>query len=92
MKNAVQVTILGQQFAVKSDAGAEEVQRVAAYVNDQLSLIVEGRKTADTLNAAILALMNVAGTYLRLQDENAEMKNRLNRLLERIAEYDGAVP
>ncbi len=84
MKNAVQVTILGQQYSIKSDAPPEEVRRVARYVNDQLLRVVESRKTADTLHAAILALMNVAGAYLRLSDDDTEMNKRLNNLLDRV--------
>lgn len=84
MKEAVQVTILGQQYTVKSESGAADVYRVAAFVNDQLSHVARGKKTVDTLNSVILALMNLAGAHLQLLDEHTEAEKRLFRLLKRL--------
>ncbi|BCA79170.1 cell division protein ZapA [Desulfuromonas sp. AOP6] len=86
MKNAVQVTILGQQYTVKSDADAVDVHRVATFVNDQLSHVARGKKTADTLNSVILALMNLAGAHLQLLDAHSEAERHLHRLLKRLEE------
>ncbi|BCR04169.1 hypothetical protein DESUT3_12380 [Desulfuromonas versatilis] len=87
MKQAVQVTILGQQYTVKSEAPAEEVRRVAAFVNEKISEVAAA-KTVDTLNSAVLALMNVSGSYLRLRDAESSrdesLEGRLRLLLERL--------
>lgn len=87
MKQAVQVTILGQQYTVKSEASAEEVRRVAEFVNSQISEVAAS-KAVDTLNTAVLALMNVGGAYLRLQDKagaaERDLRERLKRLLARL--------
>lgn len=87
MKHAVQVTILGQQYTVKSEALPEEVQRVADFVNRQVDEVTAGR-SVDTLNSAILTLMNIGGAYLRLQDAAAERQQeaerRLQALLQRL--------
>ena len=89
MKHAVQVTILGQQYTVKSEAPPEEVQRVADFVNRQVAEVTASR-AVDTLNSAILTLMNIGGAYLRLQDNTAERQQeaegRLQRLLRRLEE------
>lgn len=88
MKSAVQVTILGQMFAVRSDASAEEVRRGAAFVNEKLSAVTGGLRTADSLHAALLTLLNVAGDYLQLRDggeaAQQELAGRLVRLSARI--------
>lgn len=88
MKQAVQVTILGQQYTVKSEASPEEVRRVAEFVNNRIAEVVAASRAVDTLNTAILALMNVGGAYLRLQDKagaaERDLKERLNRLLARL--------
>lgn len=89
MKYAVQVTILGQQYTVKSEAPPEEVQRVADFVNRQVAEVTANR-AVDTLNSAILTLMNIGGAYLRLQDTAAERQQeaegRLQKLLQRLEE------
>jgi cell division protein ZapA len=86
LKHAVQVTILGQQYTVKSAASPEEVQRVADFVNCQVAEVTAS-KSVDTLDSAILTLMNIGGAYLRLQDSVAErqqVEGRLQELLQRL--------
>jgi len=86
MKQAVQVTILGQQFTVKSSNPAEQVERVAAYVNRQLALTAASAPTADTLHVTVLTLLNIAGAYLQLQDQGGDprLRERLETLLGRL--------
>jgi cell division protein ZapA len=88
LKQAVQVTILGQQYTVKSEASPEEVRRVAEFVNGQIAEVVAASRAVDTLNTAVLALMNVGGAYLRLRDKaggaERDLKDRLKRLLIRL--------
>ncbi len=86
MKHAVQVTILGQQYTVRSSASPDEVERVAEFVNRQVAEVAAS-KAVDTLNTAVLALMNIGGAYLRLQDAMAvdqQGEERLQRLLQRL--------
>lgn len=87
MKEPLQVTLLGQTFAVRSNASAADVQRVAAFVNGKLAEVSGGR-SADSLHVALLALLNVSGDYLRLCDDagqgGQELVERLNRLLRQI--------
>ncbi len=92
MKQAVEVTILGQQFTVRSEASPDEVRRVARFVNAKISEVSSISRSADSLNCAILALMNVSGAFLRLQDQGDEnVRVRLDALINRIeqAGFDG---
>ncbi len=91
MKHAVQVTILGQQYTVKSAASPEEVQRVADFVNRQVAEVTAS-KSVDTLNSAILTLMNIGGAYLRLQDTVAERQQVEGRLRELLLRLEHACP
>ena len=64
MKQSVQVSILGQQFNLRSDAPPEQVHRVARFVEDQISQVTGSGRTVDSLQAAILALLNVSAAHL----------------------------
>jgi len=93
LKQAIAVTVLGQQFTVKSEVSADEVRRVADFANDKISEVMAASKSADSLNCAILALMNVSGAFLRLQEQIAEtgsedVRGRLQALLDRIEQAD----
>jgi cell division protein ZapA len=64
MKKSIQVSILGQQFNLRSEASPEQVQRVARFVEDQINQVTSSGRTVDTLQAAILALLNVSAAHL----------------------------
>ncbi len=65
MKQSVKVSLLGQEFHLKSDSSAEEVQRVASFVEEQIAQVTSAGRTVDTMQAAILALFNVSAIHLQ---------------------------
>lgn len=87
MKQSVQVSILGQQFNLKSDAPPEQVHRVARFVEDQISQVSNSGRAVDSLQAAILALLNVSAAHLEgtpsVSAFETETK-RLNQIVEKI--------
>ena len=90
MKQSVQVSILGQQFNLKSDAPPEQVHRVARFVEDQISQVSRAGRTVDSLQAAILALLNVSAAHLDTAQAGQDVVNneqegqRLIALIEKI--------
>jgi cell division protein ZapA len=87
LNQPVQVTILGQQYMVKSEAPAEEVRKVADFVNARIEEVSAASKTVDSLNVAVLALLNVSGSYLRLKEQSPtdeQLEERLRHLLGRL--------
>ena len=87
MKQSVQVSILGQQFHLKSDAPPEQVHRVARFVEDQISQVTSSGRAVDSLQAAILALLNVSAAHLGGEpapDNSEAEKQRLGQLIEKI--------
>nr|WP_320050137.1 cell division protein ZapA [uncultured Desulfuromonas sp.] len=86
MKQSVRVTILGQDYSIRSSRSAEEIQRVAAYVDARIAEVLAAGATADTLDAAVLALMNVAGLYFDSQHELEQAGNTLSESLQTLDE------
>ena len=86
MKQVAEVTILGQQYTFKSDTDPKAIEQVADFVNERIDEVISSGYTADTLGAAVLALMNVAGEYLQLRDGNeaVQVQQRLEKLLARL--------
>lgn len=64
MKESVKVSLLGQEFHLKSDISAEEVRRIAEFVEQQITQVTASGRTVDTMQAAILALFNVSADFL----------------------------
>lgn len=88
MNGAVQVTLLGQHLTLRSDSSADEVRRVADFVNRAIDEVSASGRAADSLNVSLLALLNLAQAYLRLQDarqyDAQDVVARLNRLTRRM--------
>lgn len=89
MKQSVQVSILGQQFNLRSDAPPEQVHRVARFVEDQISQVTSSGRTVDSLQAAILALLNVSAAHLEGSPTSnssvaTDESRRLSLMIEKI--------
>jgi cell division protein ZapA (FtsZ GTPase activity inhibitor) len=88
VKQSLQVSILGQQFHLRSDSSPEQVQRVAGFVEEQIREVTASGRVADTLQASILALLNVSARYLQgggtAQGLPMEAVERLEKLALRI--------
>ncbi len=87
MKQTLQVSILGQQFNLRSDASPEQVQKIAEFVEGQIHQVTDAGKVADSLQAAILALLNVSARYLQAGETGAGSSledDRLQLLIGRI--------
>jgi cell division protein ZapA len=87
MKQSVQVSILGQQFNLRSEASPEQVQRVARFVEDQIVQVTSSGRAVDSLQAAILALLNVSAAHLDGEPAAGSQEahgRRLGQLVEKI--------
>ena len=87
MKQSVQVSILGQQFNLRSDAPPEQVHRVARFVEDQIAQVTSSGRAVDSLQAAILALLNVSAAHLSGDPAAGSVDaqgRRLGQLVEKI--------
>ena len=87
MKQSLQVSILGQQYFLRTDSSPEHVHRIAEFVEGQIQEVVTAGRVADSLQAAILALLNVSARYLQGGEQEElppEAVERLRMLVGRI--------
>ena len=84
MKNVVQVTILGHKYAIKSDVPPEQTEAVAAFVNEKIKEVTTATGTIDSLQAMVLAFLNLAGDYLQLRESQKRNEAEIARLLTRM--------
>ena len=91
MKNSVQVRILGREYTLRSQKTAEQVQQIAAFVEEMIAETASGR-TVDTQDLTVLTLLNLAGQYLQLREEEnqlgQELQERLQRLIVQLEAVD----
>lgn len=82
--------MLGQDISVLSDSGDEHVGAVVSYVNDKVAEIQKNTKAINVLQVAVLAALNVADEYFKLQGEKEDichqMESRSEQLIHLINE------
>ena len=83
MNPGVQVKILGREYSLRSQQSPEQVQRVADFVEARLAEMADAR-AVDTRDLTVLSLLNLAGQYLQLLDENERQKQQLDGRLEQL--------
>ena len=66
MKEPVKVKILDTEYLIRSDESREEVQRIAAFVNEKFQEISESRVGLSEKMTAILAAFHIASDYFQL--------------------------
>ena len=88
MKKRFEVRILGQEFSVMSDSGDEHVADVIRYVSEKVDAAGKASGSKNALNIAILAALNIADEYLRMngarEDIYSQLENRSEQLINRI--------
>ena len=90
MKKKYQIRVLGQDISVLSESGDEHVEAVVSYVNDKVAEIQKNTKAINILQVAVLAALNVADEYFKLQGEKEDichqMESRSEQLIHLINE------
>jgi cell division protein ZapA (FtsZ GTPase activity inhibitor) len=83
MRKAIEVEILGQVFSVTSDDGEDHVRRAAVEVERRMREL--GGRGQPAFTTAIVAAMNIASDYQKLQDKHRSVEENISRLAARVA-------
>lgn len=63
-RRTVPVQIFGQEFRIRSDGDATRIRRAAALVDETMARVRARSSSADTLDVAVLAALNIAHRLL----------------------------
>jgi cell division protein ZapA len=86
-KNLVRVTILDEEYAIRSDESPEHTRAVASYLEDAIREVLETGSVVETSRATILAALQITGELFEArqgQDITRRMKglsSEVRRLL-----------
>ncbi len=78
------MTILGQQYTLRTDATSDQVREVVDFVRQSLDEVTGRHRAVDSLDAAVLALLNVAGSFLRMKRADEAQIQEVEQLIDRI--------
>jgi cell division protein ZapA len=78
-KNLVHVTILNEEYAIRSDVPPEHTKAVAEYLDAAIRRVLDSGSVVETNRASILAALQITGELFEARSGN-EMTDRLNGL------------
>ncbi len=93
-RRTVTLTILGQEYRVRTDADSDGVQQAASLVEDIMGRIRGRTGTADSLDLAIMTALNLArdlGALRGAEEDRAAAGPRPARLRALIDEVESAL-
>lgn len=86
MKKAIEITIMGQKFMVRSESSEEYVTKVAAYVDKKINEVLQGTKSVASVQVALLGAMNIADEFFKYQDDRAKLLNDVEKKVQDMIE------
>jgi cell division protein ZapA len=84
-KNAVRVTIGGEELTVRSELPPEYTREVAAYLDAALKRVRDSLPSVDVQKAAILAALAITDELFQARRGDREIANRMNLLADDLA-------
>jgi len=69
-KNLVRVTILDEEYAIRSDASPEHTKAVAAYLEDSIRRVLETGSVVEVTRATILAALQITGALFEAREHS----------------------
>lgn len=97
-KTSVKVEILGESYAIRSDAAPEHTRAVAEHLDRSIRQILAGGSVIETNRAAILAALQITSELFQERDANEaitsamhSLSGEVRRLLPPAKRGDGSV-
>jgi len=78
-KNLVRVTIMNEEYAIRSDTSPEHTRQVAEYLDGAIRRVVDSGTVVETGRASILAALQITAELFDARSGN-EMTDRLRNL------------
>jgi len=78
-KNLVRVTILNEEYSIRSDASPEHTRAVASYLEDAIRHVLDSGSVVETNRATILAALQITGELFEAR-EGSDITQRIQGL------------
>lgn len=83
-KYSVKVTILGEEYTIRSEAPPEHTRSVAEYYDHAVRNAMNAGLAVETHRAAILAALQITAELLELRRNDDELAGRMRELADEV--------
>ncbi len=81
MSDFIELMIMNHKFVISSDKDKRYLERLASYVNAKADEVMEGTKSVDSFNVAVLTALNIADDFM---SDKIEVNNESKRVLDKV--------
>ncbi len=85
-KKTIKVNIWGIEYALKSDADPQYIQKLAEYVDQKIRKLEENIQVKSQLKISVLAALNIADELFRLKRNYEKLLNQVETTSEELTE------
>jgi cell division protein ZapA len=93
-RNAVKVTIVGDEYTIRSDESPEHTRAVAEYLDSAIRAVLNAHSRIETNKASILAALQITDELLRERASREALGSAIQALNGEVARllprHDGA--
>jgi cell division protein ZapA len=86
-KTSVKVTILGEEYGIRSDATPEHTRAVASYVDQAIRRVMNTGTVVESHKAAILAALQITDELFAARAERREMADAIDALSVEVRDW-----
>jgi len=79
-RNSVRVSILNEEYAIRSDTSIEHTRAVAQYVDHAIRQVMSSGTVVESSKAAILAALQIAGELFEARDSADDLTQSIRAL------------
>jgi cell division protein ZapA (FtsZ GTPase activity inhibitor) len=87
MEKKVEVCILNQPFTFIGE-DEERIRRAAQFVDEKIGSAISNYGIVNTINAVIMAMMEITDEYLEMRDQAVQFEGRTLKLLRKVEEFE----
>ncbi len=87
MDKRIEVSILNQPFTFIGE-DEERIKRVAQFIDERIGYAVNNYGIVNTINAVIMAMMEITDEYLEMREQAEKFEGRTLRLLKKVEEFE----
>ena len=86
-RSSVKVSIVGQEFTIRSDATPEHTREVAAYVDKTIRGIMQSGAVVESSKAAILAALQITDELFRARSSQRALDESMQALSSEVRRW-----
>jgi cell division protein ZapA len=83
-RNSVRVTILNEEYNIRSDASPEHARAVAEFVDRSIRQVLNSGMVVETNKAAILAALQIAGELFEAREAADDIARSMRGLCDEL--------